>query len=109
MGTVLLRMIASRQASRSPPVERSITVSAPQRSAQLQLFDFFVGAGRDRRGAHVGVDLGLRRPADGHRIELVAQVHVVGRNDHAPGGDFVAHLLGRQMRLRARRRAAFPA
>ena len=27
-------MIASRVASRSPPVERSITVSAPQRSAQ---------------------------------------------------------------------------
>jgi len=37
MGVVELRMIASRVASRSPPVERSITVSAPQRSAQRSL------------------------------------------------------------------------
>ena len=34
IGTVALRTIASRVASRSPPVERSITVSAAQRSAQ---------------------------------------------------------------------------
>ena len=34
IGTVLWRTIASRQASRSPPVDRSMTVSAPQRSAQ---------------------------------------------------------------------------
>lgn len=35
MGTVELRMIASRVASRSPPVERSITVSACHFSAHL--------------------------------------------------------------------------
>ncbi len=34
MGTVAARMIASRHASRSPPVDRSITVSAPQRTDQ---------------------------------------------------------------------------
>jgi hypothetical protein len=35
MGTVEAFTIASRQASRSPPVERSITVSAPQRTDHL--------------------------------------------------------------------------
>ena len=34
MGTVALRQIASRHSSRLPPVDRSITVSAPHRSAQ---------------------------------------------------------------------------
>ena len=34
IGTRAAPMMASRVASRSPPVERSITVSAPQRSAQ---------------------------------------------------------------------------
>ena len=34
IGTCDERMIASRVASRSPPVERSMTVSAPQRCAQ---------------------------------------------------------------------------
>jgi hypothetical protein len=33
MGTVLARTMASRHSSRLPPVERSITVSAPQRTA----------------------------------------------------------------------------
>ena len=37
MGTVEWVVIATRVASRSPPVERSITVSAPQRSAQRSL------------------------------------------------------------------------
>ncbi len=34
MGTVLARTMASRVALRSPPVDRSITVSAPHFSAQ---------------------------------------------------------------------------
>ena len=33
------------------------------------------------------------------RVELVAEVHAVGRDDHAAGGDLVAHLLGGQVRL----------
>jgi phosphomethylpyrimidine synthase len=35
IGTLLFRMIASRHSSRFPPVERSMTVSAPQRSAHF--------------------------------------------------------------------------
>ena len=65
----------------------------------LQLFEFLVRAAGKRRRAHVGVDLGQRGPADADRLEPVAQMHLVGGYDHAPGGDFVAHLLGRQVRL----------
>ena len=43
-----------------------------------QLLDLFVGAGRDGRGAHVRVDLGLGRAADRHRVELHRQVLLVG-------------------------------
>ncbi len=65
----------------------------------VKFLDLFVGGRGDGAGAHVGVDLGLGRPADGHGVELVAQVIDVGGDDHAPGGDFVAHLLGRQVGL----------
>ena len=34
-----------------------------------------------------------------HRVELVTQMHLVGRDDHPAGGDFVANLLGGEMRL----------
>jgi hypothetical protein len=95
MGTVEAARMAARVASRSPPVDRSITVSAPQRSAQLQLLHLVGGAGRHRARAHVGVDLGEAGAADGHGVQVVLEVHPVGRDDHAARGHLVAHLLGR--------------
>ena len=68
----------------------------------LQLLDLLVGAGADRRGADVRVDLRERRPADGHRVELVVQVVPVGRDDHPPGGHFVADLRRGEVRLAGR-------
>ena len=65
----------------------------------LQLLDFLVGAGRNRRRAHVCVDFRLRRSTDRHRIQLVLQMLNVCWDDHSTGGDFVTNLLGRQMWL----------
>ena len=53
--------------------------------------------------------LRLRRPTNAHRVELIAQMHLVGRNHHAAGGHFVAHLTGRADAVHARRRAHRPA
>ena len=65
----------------------------------LELLDFLVRAGGDGRCAHVGVDLGLGRAADRHRVELVAEVREVRGNDHAAGGDLVADLRRGEVRL----------
>ena len=75
-------MIAHRVAFRSPPVDKSITVSAPHRSAHCSFSTSSSVRMTNRRCAHVGVDLGERRPADAHRLELVLQVNFVGRDDH---------------------------
>ena len=64
-----------------------------------QLLDLFGRARRDRRCAEVRVDLGQAGAADGHRVEPVAEVHLVGGDDHPAGGDLVAHLLGREVLL----------
>ena len=37
--------------------------------------------------------------ADAHRVEAVSEVDPVGGDDHAAGGDLVAHLLGGEVRL----------
>ena len=58
-----------------------------------QLLDLLGDARRDRRVAHVGVDLDQEVAADGHRLQL--RVVDVGRDDGAPAGDLVAHELGR--------------
>ena len=57
-----------------------------------EFFDFFIGARRHGRCAHVGVDFCFAGAADGHRVEIVLQVIDVGGDDHPPGGDFVANL-----------------
>ena len=103
MGTVEFRMIASRHSSRLPPVERSITVSAPQRSAHLSFStSASVRCRRNRRRAHIGVYFGERSPADGHRFKLVLQMHLVGGNDHPPRRHFNANLFGSKVRLAKR-------
>ncbi len=63
----------------------------------VQLFQFRIGARRDRRSAHVGVDFGVRGSTDGHRIQPITQMHTVGRNDHPAGGHFVTDLFGSQV------------
>ncbi len=71
----------------------------PPAFGPLEFDDFFIGAAGDRRGPHVGVDLRLRRPADRHRVKLVAEMDLVGRDDHPPGRDFIADLRRREMSL----------
>ena len=84
-------------------------MSAPQLSAQRSFSTSSSVPRGDRRGAHVGVDLGLRQRGRCHRVELVAEVHLVGRDDHATGGDFVADLLRREVRLAHRYARSSPA
>ena len=57
----------------------------------VQLLEFFVDIGRNRGIADVGVDLAARSYTDRHRLEL--RMIDVGGDDHAPGGDFIAHQL----------------
>ena len=80
-------------------MERSITVSAPQRSAQRSFSTSSSVSSTSGRGAHVGVDLGAARAADAHRVEALGEVDLVGGDHHAAGGDLVAHLLRREVRL----------
>ena len=96
IGTVL-SVMASRHASRSPPVDKSITVSAVQRSAH---FNFPLPRRCQMKPVtpHVGVDFGATGPADGHGVQLVGEVVAVGRITKRPG-HFVTNLLGRQMGL----------
>ena len=65
----------------------------------MQLFKLLLGTRADRGGAHIGVNLGRRGPADAHRIQLVAQVHPIGGDDHTAGGDLGPDLLGGEMGL----------
>ena len=61
----------------------------------VQLLQLLIDVAGDRRVADVGVDLALRGHADAHRLQL--GMVDVGRDDHAPGGDFVADQLGRKL------------
>ena len=86
-------MIHSRVSWMFLPVDRSITVSAPQRIAQRHLLDLLVDRRGDRRVADVGVDLHQEVAADDHRLDL--RVVDVGRDDRAAARHLVAHELGR--------------
>src|SRR5262249_4609505 len=44
--------------------------------------------------ADVGVDLAFGRDADGHRLQLLGQVDLVGGDDHAAAGDLAADHFG---------------
>ena len=65
----------------------------------LEFLHLFVRGARHRRGAHVGVDLGLARAADAHGVEGVGEVGPVGGDHQTTGGDLVAHLLCCEVRL----------
>jgi hypothetical protein len=73
-----------------PPVERSITVSAPRWIA-VQLLQLCLDCAGDGGVADVGVDLAPRGDADAHRFEPFLEVMDVGRNDHAAAGDLAAN------------------
>ena len=80
-------------------MERSITVSAPHRSAQRSFRTS--SSVPEETGEAPMLALILVRDARPMAIgsRLIAAMDPVGRNDHPPGGDFVAHLLGSQVRL----------
>ena len=92
MGTGELRMIQPRMLWMLRPVERSMTVSPPQRMAQTSFFDFFGGAGGDGGVADVGVDLDEEVAADDDGFEL--GMVDVGGDDGPAAGDFAADELG---------------
>ncbi len=85
-------MIAPRMPSMSPPVDRSITVSAPYLSATRELAQLALDVARHRAVADVRVHLASERDADAHRLE-VRVVHV-RRDDQPPAGDLVAYERG---------------
>ena len=86
-------MIHSRVSWMLRPVDRSITVSAPQRIDQTSLSTSARDVARDRGVADVGVDLDQEIAADRHRLAF-GVVDVVG-DDRAAAGDLVADELGR--------------
>ncbi len=75
------------------PVDRSITVSAPQRIAHTSFLDLFRRAGGDRGVADIGVDLHQEVAADDDRLEF--RVVDVGGDDGAAAGDLIADEFGR--------------
>ena len=81
------RRMASRMRWMSPPVERSITVSAPYLRQTCELLELLVDVGGDGGVADVRVDLARRGDADGHRLEL--RVVDVGGDDHPPARDLL--------------------
>ena len=84
--------MVSRISGMLPPVERSITVSAPMLDGHVQLAQLLVDVRGHRGVADVGVDLAQGGDADAHRLEL-GVVDVRG-DDQASGGDLVADELG---------------
>ena len=106
IGTGELRRIHSRVSWMFSPVERSITVSAPQRVDQIIFSTSSSMEELDRRVADVGVDLDQEVAADDHRLRL--GVIDVGGDDRAAAGDLVAHEL-RARHPRAARRIPSPA
>ena len=94
IGTGEFRMIHSRVSWMFLPVERSITVSAPQSVAQRS---FSTSSSIDERTAELPM-LALiftwKRAADDHRLEL--GVVDVGRDDRPAARDLAPHELGRQ-------------
>ena len=82
-------MIHSRVSWMFLPVERSITVSAPQSVAQRSFSTSSSIDERDGRVADVGVDLHLEVAADDHRLEL--GVIDVGGDDRPAARHLAAH------------------
>ena len=86
------------------PVERSITVSAPQRIAQTSFSTSSAAPDVHRGVADIGVDLDQEVAADDHRLEL--GVVDVGRDDGAAAGDLGAHELRASRMPGSRRRSS---
>ena len=95
-------MIASRISSMSPPVERSITVSAPYCTANCELLQLAVDVDVTAELPMFALILTLRDFADAHRLERPARWLHVGGNDQAAARDLVAD----RARARASSRSA---
>ncbi len=65
----------------------------------FEFFHFLIGTGGNRARAHIRVDFSLAGAANGHRVELIAEVDFVGGDDHPTGGDFIADLGGGQVKF----------
>ena len=92
IGTGELRTIHSRVSWMLRPVDRSITVSAPQRIAQTILSTSEATSEATGAVADIGVDLDQEIAADRHRLRF-GVVDVVG-DDRAAAGDLVADEFG---------------
>ena len=89
MGTGALRRIHSRVVWMSGPVDRSMTVSAPHRVAQVS---FSTSSSMEEVTAELpmlALTLTRNLAADGHRLRL--GVVDVGRQDGPAGGDLLPH------------------
>ena len=80
-------------------MERSITVSAPHRSAQCSFSTSSSVPELTGEAPMLALILVSDARPMRHGVELVLQVDLVGGDDHPPGGDLVADLLGGQVRL----------
>src|SRR3954447_13075507 len=93
-------MIEPRMLWMLRPVERSITVSAPQWVAHTIFSTSVVIDEVTAEFADIGVDLCEEIPADDHRLGL--RMIDVGRDDRPPARHFVAHEFRRHV-IRDRR------
>ena len=94
IGTGEASMMAWRMASMSPPVERSITVSAPRWTAVCSFSSSSSILLVTAELPMLALILHLRGDADAHRLQPFGQMDLVGRDDHAAAGDLVADQLG---------------
>ena len=69
----------------------------PVADRQRELFQFALRVAGDRRLADVGVDLRPGGDADADRLQVLAQMDHVGRNDHPPAGHFVPDQFRREL------------
>src|SRR6185436_6416716 len=93
MGTGLLRTIHSRVSWMCFPVERSITVSAPQRMAHVILSTSSAMDDVTAELPMLQLIFTRKIAADDHR--LCFRVVDVGRDDRAAARHFIAHEFGR--------------
>ena len=94
IGTGEASMMAWRMASMSPPVERSMTVSAPRWTAVCSFSSSSSTLLVTAELPMLALILHVRGDADAHRLEPLGEVDLVGGDDHAAAGHLVADQFG---------------